>query len=532
MHSRFLDRFTWVGIPKRRRSGLKKSDRKNRRKSPHHCTSRRKLIAINDRSSNPNDILGSFKNMDPNDQLKLLRGLIDNNQFNIYQLRALRSTIDERSKMDIISHVPYEIALYILSFLSPKDLSQAAQACRSWRTVCEDNRLWREKCKEEGLLNDDLTINALFRKRIINNEILWREAYLKHMSILNNWRNRSVKIISESFIHCCHEESVITCLQYNPKTNTIVSGSDDQTLKVWSSETGRCIATLEGHTGGVWCSQLSPEDIVISGSTDRTLKVWKAHTGELLHTLYGHTSTVRCLALDGDYVASGSRDTTLRLWDIRNGRCIHVLAGHAKAVRCVEYKNNIVVSGAYDHVVMVWNSLTGTCLHVLECHTNRIYSLQFDGKTIASGSLDSTICIWDATTGKLNHKLEGHTSLISKMQLRGNVLVSANADSSCKVWDISTGRCLQTLDGESKHTGPMTSVYFNNRHVITSSDDGTVKLWDIRTGEFIRNLIVLPTAGNGGVVWRIRASYTKLICAVGSRTQTDDTHILVLDFNE
>lgn len=558
-------------------------------------------------------LLRSLKNMDSTAQLELWIRLIDNHPFNLQQLRSLQTAIDDRIKLDIISNVPYEIALYIMSFLEPKDLCQAAQTCRSWQTVCEDNILWREKCKEEGLLDDQQTLDALIKKRLVRKhdkqeklvtEFLnsssstssdatsivpkseWKLTYLKHMSILRNWKTRQIEI-SEPFItnsasnnnitennniptnnnndnvinnneHCnsddqnnqddnndyyspnskhlmqlrCHEESVITCLQYNPRTNTIVSGSDDQTLKVWSSETGRCITTLEGHTGGVWSSQLSPDDIVISGSTDRTLKVWKAHTGQLIHSLHGHTSTVRCLALDGDYVVSGSRDTTLRLWDIVKGICVHVFLGHTAAVRCVEYKNNIIVSGAYDHLVMVWDAVTGQCWHALECHFSRIYSLQFDGKTIASGSLDSTICIWDAASGKLRHRLEGHQSLTSKMQLKGNLLVSANADSFCKVWNINTGECLQTLGGANKHASAITSVYFNNRHVVTSSDDGTVKLWDIRTGKYIRDLVVLPTASQGGVVWRIRASYTKLICAVGSRTQTEDTHLLVLDFND
>lgn len=510
------------------------------------------------------ELLASFKSMNSNAQLELWTKMIGSHLFDLSQMISLRAAIDDRLRVDIISCVPYHIALYIMSFLTAKDISRAAQTCRSWRIVCEDNRLWREKCKEEGFLEDEQALNVLFKQRIKDshkiqerfvNENLsavprseWKAAYLKHISILRNWRSRNFKI-SEPFIaDCgyddsrsksphlmqlrCHEDSVITCLQYNPATNTIVSGSDDQTLKVWSSVTGHCINTLEGHTGGVWSSQLSPEDIVVSGSTDRTLKVWRAHSGELMHTLEGHMSTVRCLALDGHRVVSGSRDTTLRLWDIYDGMCLNVFAGHGAAVRCVEYKNNIIVSGAYDHLVMVWNAVTGSLLHALECHASRIYSLQFDGTTIASGSLDSNICIWDASTGKLCHRLEGHQSLTSKMQLRGDMLVSANADSYCKVWNIRTGECLQTLGGEFKHKSAITSVYFNNRHVVTSSDDGTVKLWDIKTGDFIKDLIILPTASNGGVVWRIRASYTKLICAVGSRTQTEDTHLLVLDFND
>lgn len=43
-----------------------------------------------------------------------------------------------------------QLALYVLSFLEPRDLLQAAQTCRYWRILAEDNLLWREKCKEEG----------------------------------------------------------------------------------------------------------------------------------------------------------------------------------------------------------------------------------------------------------------------------------------------------------------------------------------------------------------------------------------------
>lgn len=85
--------------------------------------------------------------------------------------------------------------------------------------------------------------------------------------------------------------------------------------------------------------------------------------------------------------------------------------------------------------------------------------------------------------------------------------------------------------GPFKHLSAVTCLQFNNRFVITSSDDGTVKLWDVRTGEFIRNLVALESGGSGGVVWRIRANDTKLVCAVGSRNGTEETKLLVLDFD-
>lgn len=460
----------------------------------------------------------------------------------------------------------------MLSFLEPKDLLHAAQTCRYWRILCEDNLLWREKCREEGLLDESETFVDIFRRRLDRltdspihcpsspppstnasprsssdeplSKSTFKIAYLRQKSIEYNWRygvfmnekeslnsSKKTRVLKEIMHLKGHDDHVITCLQFNPLSNLIVSGSDDNTLKVWSSETGRCLRTLTGHTGGVWSSQFSPNNIIISGSTDRTLRVWNAVTGTCMHTLYGHTSTVRCMALHENEVVSGSRDATLRVWNINTGDCQHVLVGHVAAVRCVQFNGTLVVSGAYDYLVKVWNVETETCLHTLEGHTNRVYSLQFDGEHIVSGSLDTSIRVWSAKTGTAKHTLIGHQSLTSGMQLRSNILVSGNADSTVKVWDINTGQCLQTLSGPNKHQSAVTCLQFNSRFVITSSDDGTVKLWDLKKGEFIRNLVSLTSGGSGGVVWRIRASNTKLVCAVGSRNGTEETKLLVLDFD-
>lgn len=550
--------------------------------------------------------LDMFHNWTHNERLVALESLVDSEICDIQQIRFLLSIIEPQLQRDFISLLPKELALYVLSFLEPKDLLKAAQTCRYWRILCEDNLLWREKCKEYGLSDQD-TLSELFRKRAVrnanrnvltpavspvsspstsspsslqqqqprptsnlifnltnlsnhlNNKLQtaaafqrseYKLAYLRQHAIEHNWRygrfpnesdNQNTKNANrdapkgrplKEILHLKgHDDHVITCLQFNPQSNIIVSGSDDNTLRVWSSVNGRCLQTLSGHTGGVWCSQLSVDNVVISGSTDRSLKIWDALSGECKHTLVGHTSTVRCMALHGNQVVSGSRDRSLRIWDITTGRCCHQLTGHTDAVRCVQFNGEIVVSGAYDFLVKVWDAKTETCLYTLEGHTNRVYSLQFDGKNIVSGSLDTSIKVWSAETGKLKHTLVGHQSLTSGMQLKGSVLVSGNADSTVKIWDINTGDCLQTLAGPNKHLSAVTCLQFNSNFVITSSDDGTVKLWELKNGEFIRNLVSLPSGGSGGVVWRIRASNTKLVCAIGSRNGTEETSLKLIDFD-
>ena len=85
--------------------------------------------------------------------------------------------------------------------------------------------------------------------------------------------------------------------------------------------------------------------------------------------------------------------------------------------------------------------------------------------------------------------------------------------------------------GSNKHQSAVTCLQFNKKFVITSSDDGTVKIWDLKTGDFLRNLVSLDSGGSGGVVWRVRCSNTKLVCAVGSRNGTEETKLLVFDFD-
>ncbi|BET02875.1 FBOX [Nesidiocoris tenuis] len=443
------------------------------------------------------------------------------------QVRHMMALIEPQFQRDFISLLPKELALLVLSFLEPKDLLRAAMTCRNWRFLAEDNLLWKEKCRQAGIIRESTSYSSKrTRHRSPSSPTSpWKAAFMRQHRIEMNWR---VKPIRPPKVLKGHDDHVITCLQFSG--SRIVSGSDDNTLKVWSATTGKCLRTLVGHTGGVWSSQMSGSTI-ISGSTDRTLKVWNAETGQCIHTLYGHTSTVRCMHLHGKKVVSGSRDATLRVWHIESGECLHVLVGHLAAVRCVQYDGRLVVSGAYDYMVKVWNPEREECLHTLSGHTNRVYSLQFDGVHVVSGSLDTSIRVWEVETGQCRHTLMGHQSLTSGMELANNILVSGNADSTVKVWDILSGRCLQTLSGVNKHQSAVTCLQFNNRFVITSSDDGTVKLWDVKTGEFIRNLVALDSGGSGGVVWRIRANETKLVCAVGSRNGTEETKLLVLDFD-
>ena len=61
---------------------------------------------------------------------------------------------------------------------------------------------------------------------------------------------------------------------------------------------------------------------IVSGSTDNTIKVWDLKSGDCLRTLGGHSSSVYAVALavDGRTIVSGSTDNTIKVWDLNVGR--------------------------------------------------------------------------------------------------------------------------------------------------------------------------------------------------------------------
>ena len=83
----------------------------------------------------------------------------------------------------------------------------------------------------------------------------------------------------------------VTSVAFSYDGKYVLSGSSDNTIKVWNSSTVSEMCTLAGHSAGVTSVAFSYDGkYVLSGSWDRTIKVWDSHTGSEVHTLEGNRS--------------------------------------------------------------------------------------------------------------------------------------------------------------------------------------------------------------------------------------------------
>jgi len=68
------------------------------------------------------------------------------------------------------------------------------------------------------------------------------------------------------------------------------------------------------------------ENKIISGSSDNTVRIWNMK-GTLLNILKGHTDEVYsiCLSPSGNRILSASYDKTIRIWNINSYKQINIL---------------------------------------------------------------------------------------------------------------------------------------------------------------------------------------------------------------
>lgn len=84
-----------------------------------------------------NSWLDKFHSWSRDERLIALNDLIGLCDMSV--VRHMMAKIEPHFQRDFISLLPKELALYVLSFLDPKDLCNAAKTCRYWRILGEDN---------------------------------------------------------------------------------------------------------------------------------------------------------------------------------------------------------------------------------------------------------------------------------------------------------------------------------------------------------------------------------------------------------
>lgn len=326
--------------------------------------------------------------------------------------------------------------------------------------------------------------------------INWKYLYNMRRRLESNWelgKCTTFQLPHPVYPEEGHQECVYT-LQFD--ADYLVSGSRDQTMRIWNMHTRRLVRPpLVGHHGSVLCLQFDAdpaEDILVSGSSDSNVFIWKFSTGGLIQRITdAHRESVLNVRFDKRILVTSSKDKTIKIFNRRPLRygdlgygtpdalidpvgthvkrygfepdlaqelpvkepftLIGCLEGHGAAVNAIQVRDHTIVSVSGDRHIKVWNWPECVCTQTIPAHDKGIACVEFDERRIVSGSSDNEVCIFDAPTGLKVAQLRGHSHLVRTVQAGfGDLPYSREEDEAeAKAVDAEYFRAIEA--GEISH---------------------------------------------------------------------------------
>lgn len=387
------------------------------------------------------------------------------------------------TRLDPFTVLPREIALRVLGYLDAISLCRAAQVCRQWNTLANDDILWKSICEQhigqkchkcgwglpmlERRRKHQASSNPRHDPTICKRDVAPRP----EDDDRPRKRQRSTPAETTARTSVSHPPSPPVSRSVSPGECQSVRSSRVQTTPLtrpWKDvycerltiernwRRGRCtVRTLKGHTDGVMCVQFNETldhpsfPVLISGSYDRTARVWNMETGIEVRCLKGHSRAIRALQFDNVKLITGSMDHTMRVWDWRTGRCLRILEGHTEGVVCLNFDSNVLASGSVDTTVKIWNFRTGVCF-TLRGHHDWVNSVQLWNSS-SYDSLPEDSAALDQPSSSVSPPIDVNAPNIDP----GKMLFSASDDGMIRLWDLTLRTCVRQFAG---HVGQVQSL--------------------------------------------------------------------------
>ncbi|GMF19212.1 unnamed protein product [Phytophthora lilii] len=348
--------------------------------------------------------------------------------------------------------------------------------------------------------------------------------------------DRAVKVFDVDKGFCTHNfrghAGIVTLVKFHPDPArlSLVSASDDATVRVWDLYTQKQVACIQGHMSLVTSVAFSEDGYtMLSAGRDKVVNFWDLRDQKLSKTVLVHEaveglvvvpSTFKCVTnaagktqdAKAIYFLTAGETGSLRLWRSSGSACETVFTQKSDASSSLTYTDMLLSAVRREVVVvtseqnfLVFDERLSRRTQIIG-YNDDILNLKYIPQADASGAPSELLAV--ATNSEqirlLNREtlscelLSGHTDIVMALAVSpdGRWLVSASKDRTARLWDLrptggkKTGkappRCVATCAGHTEALGAIaisqraTSFATGAAFFVTGSSDKTLKMWSLQ----------------------------------------------------
>jgi RNA polymerase sigma factor (sigma-70 family) len=247
------------------------------------------------------------------------------------------------------------------------------------------------------------------------------------------------------------------CAAFSPDGNRLVTSGGNKVL-VWDFAERKLVTEFAAHAKGVRSLTFTPDGkTLVSASDDATVKLWDAATWRQRPGALSAGEPVFCATFSPDgktlAIATGAfreaRDRRVVLYDYDAGSVkerLKLAVGQSGPAWSLAFSSDgkILASSSFDPMVKLWEPSSGGVVASLPSTDGWARGLAFtpDGKTLAAGIGDGSIALWEVASGRKTAMLRGHEQHLFTVAISpdGKILASASKDGSVRLWDLTNLR--------------------------------------------------------------------------------------------